>query len=279
MGAAVTEGGTRVGVIGVGNLGTALVVGWLRLGAGDGVSLSRIVTVFDKDSVRCGSLVAGYGERVRVAGSVEQLVEAVDVVVVSVKPQDLDEVVGRIGTAARPAQTIVSTAAGAGLDRLRAALGTGPDLYRIMPNLAVVSGEGVIALAPDEGTPPERTADLKSLLLGLGAVEVLPEDLFDVVTAVAGSGPGFLALVLEGLEDGAVRGGLPRVVARRFVRQMARGTAGLLLNDQDSAAALKDRVSSPGGTTIAGLAVLEDRGVRGALLRAVEAATERGRQL
>ena len=271
--------GTRVGVIGVGNLGTALVAGWLRPGAGDGAGLSRTVTIFDKDPVRCGALVAGYEERVCVAGSVEQLVEGVDVVVVSLKPQDLDEVVGRVGMAARPAQAIVSTAAGAGLSRLRAALGAGPDLYRIMPNLAVATGEGVIALAPDEGTPPERSAEVRSLFLGLGAVEILPEHLFDVVTAVAGSGPGFLALVLEGLEDGAVRGGLPRVVARRFVRQMARGTAGLLLTDQGSAAALKDRVSSPGGTTIAGLAVLEDRGVRGALLRAVEAATERGRQL
>ncbi|MCJ7797343.1 MAG: pyrroline-5-carboxylate reductase [Thermoleophilia bacterium] len=275
----MTEGGTRVGIIGVGNLGAALVAGWLRSGPDRESGFLSTVTVFDNDPVRCGSLVAAYGERVCVAGSVEQLVEGVDVVVVSLKPQDVDEVVERVGREARPAQAIVSTAAGAGLHRLRTALGAAPDLYRIMPNLAVATGEGVIALAPDEGTPPVRAAEVKALFLGLGAVEVVPEHLFDVVTAVGGSGPGFLALVLEALEDGAVRGGLTRAVARRFVRQMARGTAGLLLDDPDSAAALKDRVSSPGGTTIAGLAVLEDRGVRGALLRAVEAATERGRQL
>jgi len=275
----VTEGGTRVGVIGVGNLGTALVAGWLRPGVGERVGLLDSVTIFDHDPARCGSLAARFGERVRVAESAEQLVQSVDVVVVSLKPQDVDEMIGRVGLAARPSQAIVSTAAGAGLHRLRAALGAGPYLYRIMPNLAVATGEGVIALAPDEGTPPERTVEVRSLLVGLGAVEVLPENLFDVVTAVGGSGPGFLALVLEALEDGAVRGGLTRVVARTFVRQMARGTSGLLLDDADSAAALKDRVSSPAGTTIAGLAVLEDRGVRGALLRAVEAATERGRQL
>ncbi len=279
MGAAVTEGGTRVGVIGVGNLGVALVTGWLRPGGDDTAVLSSAVSVFDSDPIRCESLVAAYGRRVWVAASVEQLVESVDVVVVSLKPQDLDEVVARVGVAAQRGQTIVSTAAGAGLHRLRASLGAGPDLYRIMPNLAVATGEGVIALAPDEGTPPDRSAAVKDLFVGLGAVEVLPEHMFDVVTAVGGSGPGFLALVLEALEDGAVRGGLTRVVARKFVRQMARGTAGLLLDDQDSAAGLKDKVSSPGGTTIAGLAVLEDRGVRGALLRAVEAATERGRQL
>jgi pyrroline-5-carboxylate reductase len=275
----MTEAGTGIGVIGVGNLGTALVAGWLRPGAQPAGGLRLPLTLYDKDPVRTGSLVAAFGERVQVADSVERLLEAVDVVVVSVKPQDVDHVLTHVGAEARPTQSVVSTAAGAGLGRLRASLGAGPALYRIMPNLAVALGEGVIALAPESGTPPERSAAVKALFALLGAVELLSEELFDVVTAVGGSGPGFLALVLEALEDGAVQGGLPRTVARRFVRQMARGTAGLLLDDPGSAAVLKDRVSSPGGTTIAGLAVLEDRGVRGALLRAVEAATERGRHL
>lgn len=279
MGATMTEVGTGIGVIGVGNLGAALVTGWLRPGAEPAGGLRLPITVYDKDPVRIGSLVAAFGERVQVADSVERLLEAVDIVVVSVKPQDVDHAVTHVGAEARPTQSVVSTAAGAGLGRLRASLGAGPALYRIMPNLAVALGEGVIALAPESGTSPERSAAIKALFARLGAVELLSEELFDVVTAVSGSGPGFLALVLEALEDGAVRGGLPRTVARRFVRQMARGTAGLLLDDPGSAAVLKDRVSSPGGTTIAGLAVLEDRGVRGAILRAVEAATERGRQL
>lgn len=283
MGVIMTELGARagmgVGVIGVGNLGTALVTGWLRPGVESDGAVILPLTVYDRYLPLTAALTAAFGERVRVAESVERLLEAVDVVVVSVKPQDVDHVLTHVGAEARPTQSVVSTAAGAALGRLRASLGAGPSLYRIMPNLAVALGEGVIALAPESGTPPERSAIMKDLFSRLGAVEFLSEDLFDVVTAVGGSGPGFLALMLESLEDGAVSGGLPRVVARRFVRQMARGTAGMLLDDAGSAAGLKDRVSSPGGTTIAGLAVLEERGVRGALMRAVEAATERGRHL
>jgi pyrroline-5-carboxylate reductase len=158
-------------------------------------------------------------------------------------------------------------------------LGSRPALYRIMPNLAVAIGEGVVALAPDDEEDIGRAEEMKELLSCLGTVEILPERYFDVVTAVAGSGPGFLAVVIEGLEDGAVRSGLSREVARAFVRQTALGAALLLMESTASAAELKDRVSSPGGTTIAGLAVLEDRGVRGALVRAVEAATDRGKQL
>jgi pyrroline-5-carboxylate reductase len=140
-------------------------------------------------------------------------------------------------------------------------------------------GEGVVALAAEDDADAAATGELLSLFSCLGSSEVLSERYFDAVTAVSGSGPAFLAVVLEALEDGAVRSGLPRDVARVFVRQTAMGTARMLMGTPGSAADLKDRVSSPGGTTMAGLAVLEDQGVRGALLRAVEAATERGRQL
>ncbi len=174
---------------------------------------------------------------------------------------------------------VVSTAAGVTLERLRAALGPEATLYRIMPNLAVAVREGVVALAAEADADQASTAELLSLFSCLGSAQVLAEHYFDVVTAVSGSGPAFLAVVLEALEDGAVRSGLPRDVARVFVRQMATGTARMLMDTPGSAADLKDMVSSPGGTTMAGLAVLEDQGVRGALLRAVEAATERGRQL
>ncbi len=268
-----------IGIVGVGNLGAALVAGWLRGDVGAQVDLALPLLVYDKDDARIRGLVAQHGERVRAVGSVVEMAGSADIILVAVKPQDLDDVMAAVGAAVGSGQSVVSTAAGAGLERLRASLGAGPDLYRIMPNLAVALGEGVVALAPEPGTDSGSIARVAALFAGMGAVEVLPESLFDAVTAVTGSGPGFLALVLEGLEDGAVRAGLPRAVARRFVRQTARGTAGLLLGDEGSAAALKDKVSSPGGTTIAGLAVLEDRGVRGALVRAVEAATQRGREL
>jgi pyrroline-5-carboxylate reductase len=264
-----------IGVIGTGNMGGALVRGLLA-----GAPAHIRFRVFDKDRERARSLASIDESRVSDVAGLEELVSATDLVVISIKPQDMDSVLRAISGLLKPGTMVVSTAAGVTLERLRAGAGTAPKLYRIMPNLAVAVREGVVALAPEDDEADTRaTGELLSLFSCLGSVEVLAEQYFDVVTAVAGSGPGFLAVVLEALEDGAVRAGLPRDVARVFVRQTAMGTARMLMDTQGSAAELKDRVSSPGGTTMAGLAVLEDQGVRGALLRAVEAATERGRQL
>jgi pyrroline-5-carboxylate reductase len=265
---------TTIGVIGTGSMGGALVRGLLA-----GAPAHPRFQVFDKDPEQARSLALLDESRVTHVADLAYLVSTSDLVVVSVKPQDMDSLLREISDYLQPGKMVVSTAAGVTLARLRTGVGESPRLYRIMPNLAVAVREGVVALAPEDAADTAAVEELESLLSCLGSVEVLPEQYFDVVTAVAGSGPGFLAVVLEALEDGAVRSGLPRNVARVFVRQTAMGTARMLMDLPGSAAELKDRVSSPGGTTMAGLAILEDRGVRGALLRAVEAATERGRQL
>lgn len=260
-------------------MGAALVRG---LRAGTGADVSFLVS--DIDDASASALAGEDPGRVSVRSQARQVAEAADLLLVAVKPQDMPPLLADLSASLRPGTPLVSTAAGVTLARLREACGDPLPLFRIMPNLAVSVGEGVVALAAEERPADAEAvaghlAALRALFACLGVVEILPERYFDVVTAVTGSGPGFLAVVLEALEDGAVRAGLPRRVARSFVRQTAVGTGRLLQADAGSAAALKDRVSSPGGTTIAGLAVLEDRGVRGALLRAVEAAADRGRQL
>jgi pyrroline-5-carboxylate reductase len=265
-----------IALVGVGNMGSALVRGFLRDPYVDGL------VVYDREQARVDSLVGALGDdagRVVPAASVQEAAHDAEVIVLSVKPEDVPAALRAVGAGLGDGRSVVSTAAGVTLERLRADVDAPCALLRAMPNLAVAYGEGVVALAPEEGTPPETVARVEHLLAGLGLVKVLSEHHFDAVTALTGSGPGFLALVLEGLEDGGVLAGLPRDVARAFVQQMALGAARLLQEESLSAATLKDRVSSPGGTTIAGLAILEDRGVRGALLRAVQAATERGRQL
>lgn len=261
-----------IGLIGVGNLGSALARGFLRERP-----VPRLL-VFDKDHARAEALSGGSAS-VLAAESAQEIARSADIVVIAVKPQDMDQTLRSIAGELGPGQTVVSTAAGVTLDRLRAELDVHCSLFRVMPNLAVAYGEGVVAVAPEEGTAADEVEALERLLSGLGLVRVVAETHFDAVTALIGSGPGFIALVLEGLEDGGVEAGLPRDVARAFVQQTALGAAHLLREEGLGAAALKDRVSSPGGTTIAGLAVLEDRGVRGALLRAVQAAAERGRWL
>lgn len=255
-------------------MGRALLEGWLLPG-----QPVRSLRVYDKDPERARAAADAGGGAVIAVGAAREATGGADAVVVAVKPQDVEGALSALEGAVGPEQLVVSVAAGVSLERLRALLGPGPGLVRIMPNLAVSLGDGVVAVAPEPGMPAERVESAAALFAGMGVVEVLPEDLFNAVTAVTGSGPGFLALLLEGLEDGAVRVGMPRAVARRFVRQMALGTSRLLAADEGSAAALKDRVSSPAGTTTAGLVVLEERAVRGALIRAVEAAVERGRQL
>ena len=265
-----------IGIIGTGNMGSALASGWLHAPE----PLPTLV-VHDKDPARTLSVtaLATPATEVEVAPSVAQLAASVRVIVMAVKPQDVPHTLEQLAPRVGSRHTVVSVAAGVAIEQLRQGLGSEPRIFRIMPNLAVGVGAGVVAVAAEPGTPSDAIMEMLGLFDCMGTVAELPEQLFDAVTAVAASGPGFMALVMEGLEDGAVRVGVPRGVARPFVQQMVLGTARLLMLGDMSPAQLKDRVSSAAGTTIAGLAMLEDRGVRGALVRAIEAAVERGAQL
>src|SRR5665811_480514 len=226
-------------------MGSALVKGWLRSSESD-VAL----VLYDQDSERTDVLRGISPERIEVAPTVRDTAARSDVLFVSVKPQELESVLAGVRDESSDGK-VVSTAAGVTLPRIRAALGSGPAVFRIMPNLAV----------------------------SVGVVELVPEQYLDVVTGLTGSGPGMLALALEGLEDGAVHCGLPRALARPFALQMALGAARMMIEEGVSPAELKDRVASPAGTTIFGVAELEDHGVRGAFLRAVRAAVDRGQSL
>jgi pyrroline-5-carboxylate reductase len=264
--------GTTVGVVGAGNMGSAMVRGLLR-SSDPGVS----VLVYDVDPSRADELACL--ECVESAASVEDLSRRSQFILLVVKPKDIPSVLQTLRPLLDEQKVVISSAAGVPLATIRANAGPKAPVFRIMPNLGVELGEGVVAIAHEPGIAPEVVDSVQALLDCLGVVEVLPEDLFDAVTAVSGSSIAFLALALEGMEDGAVRVGMPRSTARSFVRQTALATALLLQRYPGSAADIKDQVSSPGGTTIAGLAALEDSGVRGAFLRAIGAATERSRSM
>jgi pyrroline-5-carboxylate reductase len=278
---------TTIGVIGTGNMGSALVKGWLR-SPEPGVRL----LVWDKIESLARQLVT-VGP-IACAGSLKELVAAVDIVLVVVKPKNAPEVLGAIAPLLRKDQTVVSSMAGVTMEWMRTVLGQECRLFRIMPNLGVELGVGAIAVASEPSACAAELEAVTDLFRGLGIVEAVAESLLDAVTAVSGSGPAFLALVLESLEDGAVAAGLPRATARRLVRQAAVATARLLPLHSDSPAELRARIASPGGAERtdtaaasgdlpgmdqAGLDVLEDRGVRSAFQQAVEAAVERSRQL
>jgi pyrroline-5-carboxylate reductase len=249
---------TVVGVVGTGNMGAALVRGWLRA-APEGHSW----VVWDKIEAAAQRLLGD--ERVSMAASIEDLVARADTILVVVKPKDAEE-------------PLVSSMAGVTLGSLRVLTGPRPSLFRIMPNLGVELTVGVIAVAGEQGTDQAVVDGLLALLDPLGLAQVLPEEMIDVATAVGGSGPGFLALAIEALEDGAVAAGLTRPLARSLVRRAAFDATVLLGEHSDSPGELKEHLATTGQLFTPGMGTLESRGVRSAFQQAVEAAVERSRR-
>lgn len=264
--------GTTVGIIGTGNMGGALVKGWVRAPL-PGLRL----VVWDKVEASSRRLLTS--DMVSLAESLEHLADRSDVVFVVVKPKDAGEVLGSLAGALRQRKIVVSAMAGLTLEWIRSVLGPGPGLVRIMPNLGVSVGAGALAMVAEPSSDAATVQTVERLLEPLGMVESVSEDILDVVTAVSGSGPAFLALVLESLEDGAVAAGLPRATARKLVRRAALATARLLPLHSDSPADLREHLGAAGDLDPASLALLEQREVRTAFQRAVETAMERSREL
>ena len=169
--------------------------------------------------------------------------------------------------------------AGTSLERLAELLGADKKIIRIMPNTPCAVGQGLTLVAPNDRVTAEELADFKALLSASGLLDDLPEHLIDAASAVSGCGPAYAYLFMEALADGAVKCGVPRAKAMRYAAQMLLGSASLTLESGHHPGALKDAVCSPGGSTIAGVAALEDRGFRGAAIAAVEAAYRRTEEL
>jgi pyrroline-5-carboxylate reductase len=198
--------------------------------------------------------------------------------IVAVKPPDAPAAAGAL--AAAGAGRIMSIAAGVTIEALRAATGPGPAIVRAMPNTPALVGEGATAISTETTDDADNVLDwADGVLRGVGRVVRLPESSLDAVTGLSGSGPAYVFLVAEALIDAGVLVGLSRPVAEELAGQTLVGAAKLLLDGDASAAELRSQVTSPGGTTAAGLRELERAGVRSALLDAVVAATERSREL
>jgi pyrroline-5-carboxylate reductase len=202
-----------------------------------------------------------------------------DVLVLSVKPQAAAEVLDELAPHVTERHLVVSIVAGLATPRLDAALRSAPRLVRVMPNTPCLIGEGASAycLGPRATAADGQLVD--RLLRSVGLAVPVSESLFDAVTGLSGSGPAFAYVMIEALSDGGVQMGLPRDVAIALAAQTVAGAAAMVRHSGEHPAVLRDRVASPGGTTIAGLRALEDGGFRAALMAAVEAATRRCREL
>lgn len=254
-------------IVGGGRMGEALLGGLLAAGR----PASRLGVV-EVSPARREELVAAHpGVRV--------LVEpiAADAAVVAVKPGDVAEAAAAVARAG--ATRLLSVAAGVTTAAIEAAAGTGVRVVRSIPNTPALIGAGAAAICAGASADEEDLAWAESVLGSIGVVVRLPEKDLDAVTGLAGSGPAYVFLVAEALADAGVLAGLPRDVAETLAFQTLLGSARLLVEGDAGPAALRAAVTSPGGTTAAGLRELEHQGVRGAFLDAVVAATRRSREL
>lgn len=260
----------EVAILGGGKIGEALLSGLLRGGRD-----AAAVVVSERYPDRAEYLVETYG--VAVVQPVEAA--AARTVLVAVKPQDVDPVLAQLAPAVRPDHLVVSVAAGIMIEQLEAALPKGTAVVRAMPNTPALVGEGMTAIAAGAHAGDAHLETAEALLAAVGKVVRVPESQLDAVTALSGSGPAYFFYVVEALVDAGVLLGLPRVLATELAVQTALGLAVMLRDSGQAPAQLREAVTSPAGTTAAGLRALEVHGVRAAMLGAVEAAAMRSAEL
>ena len=265
--------GKQIAIIGGGKMGGVIVKGIvsLKLASPGGV------IVADKVKECLKELKEAYG--VGVTGDNRKAVKNAEVIILAVKPQDMAGVLQELNKAIDDKKLVVSIAAGITTGFIEGYLREGVRVIRVMPNTPALIGEGAAALTRGKNAS-EKDLKLASLIFGaLGITVVVKEELMDAVTGLSGSGPAYGFVIIEALTDAGVRMGLSRDVALKLSAQTMLGAAKLCLQGDRHPAELKDMVTSPGGTTIAGLKALEEGKIRATLMSAVEAATLRSKEL
>lgn len=259
-----------VAIIGAGVMGETLLAGLIRAGHDVGS-----LAVGEKRAERADELRATYG--VRVVSNVEAA--AADTVLLVVKPQDMAGVLAEIAGVLRPGQLLVSLAAGITTTLIEKQVPAGIAVVRVMPNTPALVDAGMAAISAGSAATEEHLARAEALLAATGRVLRVPEVQQDAVTAVSGSGPAYVFLVVEAMIDAGVALGLPRETATELTLQTLTGAAKLLTETGEPPAVLRAKVTSPNGTTAAAVAQLEEHDLRGAFLAAMEAARDRSVEL
>ncbi|HTM45500.1 MAG TPA: pyrroline-5-carboxylate reductase [Polyangiaceae bacterium] len=262
-----------LGLIGGGNMGRALIAALLSAGK---FKPSEVVAS-DADGEKRAALIADFG--IEATADNAAVLAKAQTVVLAVKPQIISAVLQAVGSRLKADQLLISVAAGVTCSSVEQQLPAGARVVRVMPNLPAVAQAGAAALCAGTHASAADLQHAKELFDAVGRTVVVAETQMDAVTGLSGSGPAYVMLVIEGLADGGVQMGLPRDVALLLAAQTVYGAARLLLESGEHPGALKDKVASPGGTTIAGIDALEQSGVRYAMMNAVKAATARAREL
>ncbi|MBQ4289119.1 MAG: pyrroline-5-carboxylate reductase [Clostridia bacterium] len=261
----------KMGFIGCGNMGSAILEGMLEKHICDREDL----LIHDiSDAVRDRYAQKG----ICVADSIEALANGSDIIFLAVKPQYFPDVAGELRQYL-DYHLLISIMAGITIERIREALGEKCRIIRVMPNTPLMVGEGMSAMCPDEHVRQEDKAFADKVFSSLGTAQWVTEKAIDGVCGLSGSGPAFVAMMIEAMADGAVYEGMARKDALRSAAQTVLGTAKLVLEKDIHPAVLKDMVSSPAGTTIEGVRELEENGFRAAVMSAVIKATEKSKKM
>ncbi len=242
-----------------------------------GVYQPEEIYVSDPSPERQSYLQSNYG--LKLCGSNAELISIAKTVVLAIKPQVFPDIVQALKDVPHPSVClIVSIMAGTTIAVIESAL---PDIpvIRVMPNTPATVGAGISALAQGSLADQDHLKMAEVMFGAVGDVVTVPESSMDAVTALSGSGPAYVAIAIEALSDAGVSVGLPRAISTQLALQTVRGTSELMHLSQLHPAVIKDKVASPGGTTIAGIAALEKAGFRNALIEAVQAAYQRSRAL
>ena len=258
----------RIAVIGAGNMGSALIGGILKGGVADREHV--IATV--RTPERAGELATRFAIPVTAGGNCEAAANA-DIVVLAVKPGTLPKVLEEIRPVLRPQQILLSLAAAVPISLIEKLTGREMPIFRAMPNIPVVVEEGATAVAANAHCTSEQRAAIENIFRAVGVVVFVEEDLMHAVTALSGSGPAYVYMVIEALIAGGLKMGLSREISTRLAEQTVLGAAKLVRETMLHPAILRDQVITPGGVTISAIHELEKHGLRSMLISAIETAT------
>jgi len=262
----------RIGFVGGGNMAEAFIKGLIQAGFS-----ASAIQVFEPSQKRLDELRALYG--IRAATDNAALVEGCDTLVLAVKPQIAHAVLEEMAVAFDESKLLISIAAGVSTLRIEEHFDGAPKVVRAMPNTPALVGEGAAAICPGRFSGEAELETAGALFKAVGSVVVVGEEQLDAVTGLSGSGPAYVYTFIEALADGGVQQGLTREVALKLAVQTVLGAARLVQQTGEHPALLRDKVCSPGGTTITAMRVLEERGLRATLMEAVCSATRRSREL
>lgn len=261
----------KIGIIGCGNMGGAILYGALN----SGVIAPEQAYVYD---INPAMMEKAKGWGVNLVNSDEEVCECSDIILLAVKPQNAAEALGMCNKAL-DGKAMMSIVAGVTVERLQNMIDGTPRILRLLPNTPAMVFEGAFAICSDNDFTAEELAAAKAIYEAIGIIEMVPEHLIDAACALNGGGPAFVAMFIEAMADGGVKQGLPRATAYRLAAQTALGTAKMILETGMHPGQIKDMVTSPGGTTIEGCEALERGGMRGAVIDCINKAAEKSKRL